>query len=55
MNETGLDQVHGIKRGAPEPVLVSIVVLGYPGAEFGVGRPATNKDLLVVHGNVLHG
>ena len=41
--------------GGPEIILVFVVILGDPGGQLGMDRPATDKDLFVFHDDILHG
>ena len=47
-------QVGVVERGDPEPVLVTIVVLGHLVAHFRFTRTADHEYRLVVHGHFLH-
>ena len=40
---------------SPEKVFIGVIIFGYPCAEFGMGRAAADKNLFVVHGDILHG
>ena len=55
MDKARSDKECGIEGVAPEPIFVPVVVLGHPVTELIRGSPNTDKDLLVLHGNVLHG
>src|SRR4030043_1277080 len=55
MDEARLDKVCGIERGAPEPIFIGFIVFGHPITKLIMGGSNADKDLFILHGDVLHG